>query len=129
MENCEFCRIVEGVEPCYKVYEDRDFLGFLDIFPGSVGHTLVVPKKHYQWVYDVPEFDKYWLVVLKITRAIQRALKPIFITYLTYGLQVPHAHIHILPRTEENQSQIVPQQTSMDKKKMQEVAKKIYEQI
>jgi len=129
MENCIFCQIVAGKSPCYKVYEDDLFLGFLDIHPGTPGHTLVIPKKHCQWVYDVPEFDKYWLVVLKITKAIQKALNPIFVTYLTYGLQVPHAHIHILPRSEKNQSEVAPLQGFLEKEKMEEIANKIYKEV
>jgi len=129
MENCIFCQIVAGKSPCYKVYEDDLFLGFLDIYPGTPGHTLIVPKKHYLWVYDVPEFDKYWQAVLKITQGMQRALKPIFITYLTYGLQVPHAHIHILPRTEEDRWQIVPKQSTMNKDQLEEIANKIYKEV
>ena len=127
MKDCIFCQIVAGKSPAYKVYEDDSFFAFLDIYPGTRGHTLVIPKKHYQWVYDVPEFDEYWLVVLKVTKAIQKALKPIFVTYLTYGLQVPHAHIHILPRTEENKDMVAPLQGSLEKEKMQEIAEKIYQ--
>lgn len=124
MENCIFCQIVAGKSPCYKVYEDEFFLGFLDIYPASAGHTLIIPKKHYQWVYEVSKFDKYWLVVLKITKAIQKALKPIFITYLTYGLEVTHAHVHIIPRY-ETVSGIIPRQSAMNNNKMEEIAKKI----
>ena len=129
MENCIFCQIVAGKSPCYKVYEDNLFLGFLDIYPHVEGHTLLIPKKHYRWVYDVLEFDKYWLVVLKITKAIQKALNPIFVTYLTYGLQVPHAHIHILPRSEKNQSEVAPLQGFLEKEKMEEIANKIYKEV
>lgn len=129
MNNCIFCQIVAGSSPAFKIYEDDLFLGFLDIYPGTRGHTLVIPKKHYQWVYDVPEFDKYWLVVLKITKAIQKALKPIFITYLTYGLHVPHAHIHILPRSEKDKNELAPMQGSIDKKEMREIADIINKEI
>lgn len=123
MENCVFCKIVKKELPCYKIYEDGLFLGFLDIHPRTVGHSLLLPKKHYQWVYDVPEFDQYWLVVLKITKAMQKALMPTFITYVTHGLEVAHAHIHILPR--KNETEFVPQPISISKEEMEKVARKI----
>jgi histidine triad (HIT) family protein len=98
MDNCIFCKIGRGEIPAYKIYEDKDFLGFLDINPHTKGHTLVIPKQHYQWVYDVPDFGKYWETALTVTKTILDKLQPQFISYLTYGLDVPHAHIHIIPR-------------------------------
>lgn len=101
MEGCIFCQIVAKKAPAYIVYEDEQFMSFLDIYPRVYGHLQVIPKKHFRWVYDVPNFSEYWQVVLKITRAVQKALNPDFINYLTFGLDVPHAHIHILPRRED----------------------------
>ena len=99
MSNCIFCAIAAGEIPCYKIYEDDLFVGFLDIHPRVLGHTLLIPKHHAKWVYDVPEFDKYWLAALKITNAYKKFFKTEFITYGTHGLEVPHAHIHIMPRS------------------------------
>lgn len=104
MENCIFCKIVKGEIPCYKVYEDDLFLAFLDINPVTAGHILLIPKKHYRWVYDVFEFDKYWKVAKKIALSIKKSsLKPNFVTFLTMGNEVPHAHIHIIPRNNSDQ--------------------------
>lgn len=128
MEECIFCQIARGDLPCYKVYQDELFFGFLDIAPRTLGHTLLIPKKHYRWVYDITEFDKFWQAVLKITRAMKRALKPYFITYVTHGLEVPHAHIHILPR-DETETAFVPAPIRVDKQKMEETAKKIFDAI
>ena len=69
MENCIFCKIAEGKTPCYKIYEDKDFLAFLDIKPLRKGHALIIPKKHYRWVYDVPNFSEYFEVVKKVMLA------------------------------------------------------------
>ncbi|HLD26391.1 MAG TPA: HIT domain-containing protein [Patescibacteria group bacterium] len=108
MQNsCIFCAIVKEKIPAYRIYEDDLFLGFLDIHPRVLGHTLLIPKKHYLWVYDVPEFKSYWQAVLKITTGMQKTLLPRFITYMTHGLEVPHAHIHILPRR-ANETEINP---------------------
>jgi histidine triad (HIT) family protein len=104
MEDCIFCKIVKNEIPCYKVYEDDLFLAFLDINPTSLGHTLLIPKNHYRWVYDVPEFKKYWKVAQKIALSIKNSsLKPDFVTFLTMGNEVPHAHIHIIPRNNSDQ--------------------------
>jgi histidine triad (HIT) family protein len=80
------------------VYEDEHFLGFLDIFPLSKGNTLLIPKKHYRWVNDVPEFGSYWETAKKISDKIQDRLGSTSISYLTFGEEVFHAHIRIIPR-------------------------------
>jgi len=127
MNQCIFCQIVARKSPCYRVYEDDLFLGFLDIRPRTIGHTLLIPKKHYRWVYEVPQFEKYWLAVLKISQAMQKTLKPTFITYVTHGLEVPHAHIHILPR--QHETAFVPPPIFLPKEEMEKIAKKIWEAI
>jgi histidine triad (HIT) family protein len=98
MQHTIFHDIVSGKIPSYTVYENTDFLAFLDIFPRTKGHTLVIPKTPYEWVYDVPQFGAYWETVLKVTRGIQQALEPSFVSYATHGLEIRYAHIHILPR-------------------------------
>ena len=99
MDDCIFCKIIAGEIPSYKIYEDDLFLAFLDINPTNPGHTLLIPKKHYRWVYDVPEFARYWQVAQKIALSIKKSsLNPDFVTFLTIGDEVHHAHIHIIPR-------------------------------
>ena len=100
MEDCIFCKIVKGEIPSFKVYEDQNYVAFMDIFPRVKGHTLVIPKKHYRWMNDVPKFGEYWEVAKKISLGIQKYLNARFISYLTLGEEVHHAHIHILPQTE-----------------------------
>lgn len=124
MINCIFCQIVTGKSPSYKVYEDDFFFGFLDIFPRVKGHAVLIPKKHYRWVYDVPEFGKYWEAVLKITKAMQKAFSPSFVTYVTHGLEIEHAHIHILPRI-EGETSFVPDTKQFPREEMKKIAEKI----
>jgi len=127
VSNCIFCKIVAHELPGYIVYEDADFLAFLDIYPTVKGHTLVVPKKHVRWVYDVPNFGPYWETVLAVTRAIQQSLKPSFVNYFTYG-EVPHAHVHILPRFDDIKSvpPIVPrEQIAVTQEELAEIAARI----
>jgi len=75
MRDCIFCQIVAAKIPCHKVYEDKDFLGFLDIKPLNPGNSLLIPKKHYRWVYDVSNFGEYWEVARKIALATQEVVK------------------------------------------------------
>jgi histidine triad (HIT) family protein len=121
MDTCIFCKIVKEEIPSYKVYEDDNFIGFLDVFPRTKGHTLVIPKNHYRWVYDVPNFEEYWAAVLKVTKAMQRALKPEFVTYATHGLDVPHAHIHIMPRS-NHEHDLMPETKKLPQETLAEVS-------
>ena len=98
MSNCLFCKIIAGEIPSYRVYEDRDFLAFLDINPLNLGHTLVVPKKHYPWVIDVPNFGQYWEIAGGIAKRLKESLKADSLNFVTLGYEIPHAHIHVIPR-------------------------------
>ena len=101
-KDCVFCKIVRGKLPCYKIYEDNDFLSFLDIYPLSRGNCLVIPKKHVKWVYDVKNFGDYFGVAKKVGLAAQKAFNSKWISFLTLGLEVPHAHIRVIPRYEKD---------------------------
>lgn len=94
---CIFCKIVSGEVPSSKVYEDKDFLAFLDIRPQSPGHTLVIPKKHYRWVWGVPNTGAYFEVAAKIAKALGKAFETDFILSKIIGDEVPHAHIWVFP--------------------------------
>ncbi len=129
MKDCLFCKIVRDELPAIKVYEDDLFIGFMDIFPKAKGHTLVIPKEHHRWVYDVPQFEAYWGAARKITTAIQKGLGPKWISYFTYGA-VPHAHIHILPRNENpdtltESAALIPSPVTVTKEEIAELAEKI----
>lgn len=100
---CLFCQIVAGTQPSFKLYEDEQFLAFLDLYPYGLGHTLVIPKHHYQWVWDVPNLGEYMEVTRKISLHLSRTLNT-QTTYATiFGEEVPHAHIHLLPPTVQTQ--------------------------
>lgn len=102
MEDCIFCKIVAGKIPCQKVYEDDLFLGFLDIKPLTTGHVLLIPKTHYQWTYDVPNFGQYFEIGKVVANSQLKNLNCNFVTFLTVGRQVPHAHLHIIPRYQDD---------------------------
>ncbi|MBX4198181.1 HIT domain-containing protein [Candidatus Parcubacteria bacterium] len=99
MENCIFCKIVKGDIPAHKVYEDDNFLAFLDIHPQSPGHTQIIPKKHYRWVWDVPNAGEYFEVAQKIAKAQMKAFDTDFILSKIVGDEVPHAHIWVFPNS------------------------------
>ena len=107
MDDCIFCKIAKGDIPCQKLVEDNNFLAFLDNKPFAIGHTLVIPKIHYSWTYDVPNFGEYWVFVHKVTKIIQEKYKPLFVSYLTMGNEISHAHIHILPRYQDDHIQML----------------------
>ena len=97
MKDCVFCKIVAKEIPAHIVYEDEEFLAFLDIRPQSPGHTLIIPKKHYRWVWDVPNLSAYFEIVGKIARAQRSAFAQEHILSKIIGEEVPHAHVWVFP--------------------------------
>lgn len=102
MDDCIFCKIVKGYVPCHKVYEDKNFFAFLSIAPLNPGHTLVIPKKHFRWVWDIPNIDAYYKVVGKLANAIRKAFNTEWVVSLVVGESVPHAHVWLIPRFEND---------------------------
>ena len=100
MDDCIFCKIIKGDIPCHKVYEDDKFFAFLDINPLNPGHTLIIPKKHFRWVWDVPNVGEYYEVVGKLANAIRKAFGTEMVVSLVFGEAVPHAHVWLVPRFE-----------------------------
>ena len=96
--SCIFCKIAKGEIPAEKVYEDADYLAFLDIRPLAPGHTLVIPKKHYRWVWDVPNIGAYFETVKKVALALQKAFGSVDEVHSkVIGEEVPHAHVWLYP--------------------------------
>jgi histidine triad (HIT) family protein len=94
---CIFCKIVDGSIPSHKVCENENFLAILDIHPMAPGHTLVIPKKHYRWVWDVPNAGEYFEYTKKIALALKKAFNTEFILSKIIGEEIHHAHIWIYP--------------------------------
>jgi len=94
-----FSRIIAGELPSYKVYEDEDFYAFLDIRPMVKGHTLVIPKKEIDYLFDMEseEYVALMLTARKIAKAVKRAVPCIKVGMSVVGLEVPHAHVHLMP--------------------------------
>lgn len=94
-----FTRIINGEIPCYKVAEDENYFAFLDINPLKSGHTLVVPKKEVDYIFDLSNDQLAGIVLFskKVAAAIKRAFPCNRIGVAILGLEVPHAHIHLVP--------------------------------
>ena len=110
-KDCIFCKIVKGEAPSYKVYEDADFMAFLDIRPLAKGHALVIPKKHVRWVQDVEPFGTYWRVAGKVAKAVDKTFDSDYVNFITLGQAVPHAHIHVIPRRSDDKMGELPDWT------------------
>ncbi len=100
MKDCIFCKIAKKEVPANIVYEDDHFVAFLDIRPQSPGHTLVIPKAHYRFVWDVPNIGAYSEVAKKIALAQRKAFNEELIVGKIVGDEVHHAHFWVLPRKE-----------------------------
>ena len=94
-----FTRIINGEIPCYKVAEDENYFAFLDISPLAKGHTLVVPKQEVYYLFDLDDelYTGLQLFAKKVARAIDKAVPCKRVGVAVIGLEVPHAHIHLIP--------------------------------
>lgn len=94
-----FTRIINGEIPCYKIAENELFIAFLDILPVAKGHALVVPKKEIDYIFDLPEVElkELNLFAKEVARKIQTVIPCKKIGISVIGLEVPHAHMHLIP--------------------------------
>jgi histidine triad (HIT) family protein len=94
-----FSRIVKGEIPCYKIAEDERFFAFMDINPVAVGHTLVIPKREDDYIFNLEDDEIGAMMVFakKVAKALEKAVPCKRIGVAVIGLEVPHAHIHLIP--------------------------------
>jgi histidine triad (HIT) family protein len=94
-----FARIASGEIPSYKIAEDERFFAFLDINPLVKGHTLVIPKQEIDYLFDIDEemYKDLWLFAMKVAKAVKQVVPCIKVGVAVIGLEVPHAHIHLVP--------------------------------
>ncbi len=97
-----FTKIIDGEIPCYKITEDDDFIAFLDINPNARGHTLCIPKKEINRIFEMEE--AHYLALMKFSRKVAKALEKTVscdrIGVSVIGLEVPHVHVHLIPINE-----------------------------
>lgn len=126
-----FTRIINGEIPCYKIYEDDNFFAFLDISPLQKGHTLVVPKQEVDYIFNLDEttYEAFFVTAKKIAHAIEKAVPCKRIGIAVIGLEVPHAHIHLIPLATVNAINFSDPKLNLPKETMEEIAKTIREKF
>lgn len=127
---CVFCEIVSGDNSHHIVYEDADFLGFLDKYPLNPGHTQFIPKKHYRWVWDMDraEVGMMFMKIQRVARALRTVFETEWLIADTGGIGVPHAHVHLVPRFEDDGHGELPDPKilrEISEEEMEEFARKI----
>lgn len=128
MQDSIFTKIIKGEIPSYKVYEDEKTYAFLDIHPNTPGHVLVVPKKQVEFLWDLEDVD-YQAVMLtakKIARHLREVLAVPYVGVKVIGVDVPHAHVHILPFETTAQYRATPDQAKApDHEALKAMAEKV----
>lgn len=126
-----FSKIVAGEIPCYKIAENDDYLAFLDVFPLKKGHTLIIPKKEVDYIFDLD--DDSYLGLMKFSKQVAIAIKQAIpcdrISMGVFGLEVPHAHVHLIPMNTMNDVNFSNEKLKLSKEEFVEVAEKIKKYI
>lgn len=118
-----FTKIVNGEIPSWKVAEDENYYAFLDIFPVAKGHTLVIPKKEVDYLFDLDDetYAGLQLFAKKVALGIQKAIPCKKVGVMVLGLEVPHAHIHLVPMQSEADLLNFSKKLSLSKEEMAEI--------
>jgi len=126
-----FSRIIQGEIPCYKIAENDRFFAFLDINPVSKGHTLVVPKHETDYIFNIDDEELGQMMVFAkhVAKAIEKAIPCKRIAVAVIGLEVPHAHIHLVPITREGDLDFKKEHLKLTQEEFLEVQKRITEQF
>ena len=126
-----FSRIVAGEIPCYKVAEDDNYFAFLDISPVAKGHTLVIPKKEVDYIFDLDDETYSGLMAFarRVARALQEAVECKRVGVAVMGLEVPHTHIHLIPVTTEGDLNFFREKLSLPAEEMAAIAARIAQQM
>jgi histidine triad (HIT) family protein len=122
-----FSKIIAGEIPAYKVAEDERFLAFLDIFPLAKGHLLVIPKKETDYIFDIEsrEYMALWQFTQLVAKAMDKVLDCDRIGVAVIGLEVPHAHIHLVPLKNMTNINFEKPKLKFSPEEFEEIAQKI----
>lgn len=126
-----FSKIIQGEIPSYKVYEDERFYAFLDIFPLREGHTLLIPKQETDYLFDLPDdlLGEMNIVAKRIAKGIEQVVECERIGMAVIGLEVPHAHIHLVPINGVHDIDFAQPKLELSEEEFQAIAKRISEAI
>ena len=122
-----FSKIISGDVPAYKVLENENFLAFLDIFPLAKGHVLVIPKNETDYLFDISsdEYLELWKFAQQVAKAMDKVIECKRIGVAVIGLEVPHAHIHLVPLNNVSDINFERPKLSFSEEEMDEVSQKI----
>lgn len=131
---CIFCKIINGEIPCYKIYEDEKYLAFLDLSQATKGHTLVIPKKHYDNIFDLDENSDIFNIVIKISKALKKILQIENINIINNsgslaGQTINHFHIHLIPRYEGDKISLIFGENKVSDNELVSLAEKISKEL
>ena len=126
-----FSRIIAGEIPCYKIAEDDRFFAFLDINPMTKGHTLVIPNQEEDYLFNLDDktLGDMMIFAKKIAVSLQKSVECIRVGVAVIGLEVPHAHIHLIPITKESDMNFKNPKLKLSPDEMTEIASKIRENL
>ena len=126
-----FSRIIKGEIPCYKIAENDKFFAFLDINPVAKGHTLVVPKWENDYIFALEDEEIAEMMVFakKVAKAVEKAIPCKRIGVAVIGLEVPHAHIHLIPITKEGDLDFKKEHQHLSEAEFLDIQKRIVEQL
>lgn len=126
-----FSKIIRGEIPCYKIAEDENFFAFLDISPMTKGHTLVVPKIEEDYIFNLEDktVGDMMIFAKKVAKAIRQAVPCVRIGVAVLGMEVPHAHIHLVPINKESDLNFKNPKLKLEKEEMIAIAEKISKNI
>ena len=126
-----FSRIVAGEIPCHKVAENEEFFAFLDINPVAKGHTLVIPNAEVDYLFDIddPKLGRMMAFAKRVARAQEAAIPCKRVGLAVMGLEVPHAHIHLIPITKESDMNFFGKKLSLSQEELAEIAQSIRERF
>lgn len=126
-----FSKIVSGEIPSYKIAENENYLAFLDVFPLKKGHVLVIPKKEVDYIFDLD--DKSYIGLMSFSKSVASAIKKAIpcnrIAMSVIGLEVPHAHVHLIPMNTMNDVNFSNEKLKLSKEEFEEIASKIKQYI
>jgi histidine triad (HIT) family protein len=126
-----FSKIIKGDIPCYKVAEDDEFFAFLDIAPLQKGHTLVVPKREVDYFFDLSdeEIGRMQIFAKHVAAAIRKAIPCVKVGQAVLGLEVPHAHVHLVPMQSEKDLNFANKKLELSSEEMTAIAASIAAQF
>jgi histidine triad (HIT) family protein len=122
-----FSKIITGEIPCYKIAEDENYFAFLDINPLKKGHTLVVPKVEVDYLFDLDDqtLGDMMIFAKKVAHAIDKAIECKRVGVVVLGMEVPHAHIHLIPLNKEIDASFTQPKLKLSEEEFETIAEKI----